>query len=131
MKNRRRGVCHLNDESSNSDSQNDSSRYLNNSDTTSDAATSVSKASLTTSISRFRSDFDDLKCKIRIFGESLNLCHCIANDFQKRMSFMEKRLQNLEERQKLAVRESNYSAIIQKYQRLSHKTKQEAKLFVK
>ncbi|CAG9577035.1 unnamed protein product [Danaus chrysippus] len=125
MKNRRRGVCHLNDESSNSDCPNNSNRYTT--EPASDAATSVSKASLTTSISRFRSDFDDLKCKIRIFGESLNLCQCIANDFQKRMTFMEKRLQNLEERQKLAVRESNYSAIIQKNQRLSHKTKQEAK----
>ncbi|XP_047513798.1 choline/ethanolamine kinase isoform X3 [Pieris napi] len=91
-----------------------------------DTATSTSRPSLTSSISRFRSDFEQLKCKARIFGESMNLCRCIADDYNKRLGFMEKRLINLEQRQRLTG-ESNYSAIIQKNQKLSHKTKQDVK----
>ncbi|CAH4034134.1 unnamed protein product [Pieris brassicae] len=101
-----------------------------------DTATSTSRPSLTSSISRFRSDFEQLKCKARIFGESMNLCRCIADDYNKRLGFMEKRLINLEQRQRLTVGvttniwmgESNYSAIIQKNQKLSHKTKQDVKV---
>ncbi|XP_045487459.1 uncharacterized protein LOC123689832 [Pieris rapae] len=95
--------------------------------TTIDTATSTSRPSLTSSISRFRSDFEQLKCKARIFGESMNLCRCIADDYNKRLGFMEKRLINLEQRQRLTG-ESNYSAIIQKNQKLSHKTKQDVKV---
>ncbi|CAF4956781.1 unnamed protein product [Pieris macdunnoughi] len=93
-----------------------------------DTATSTSRPSLTSSISRFRSDFEQLKCKARIFGESMNLCRCIADDYNKRLGFMEKRLINLEQRQRLTG-ESNYSAIIQKNQKLSHKTKQDVKRY--
>ncbi|CAH2242833.1 jg22680 [Pararge aegeria aegeria] len=70
---------------------------------TTDTSTSMSKTSISSSISRFRNDFDDLKCKMRIFGESLNLCHCIANDFQNRISLMERRLQRLEDRHRLTI----------------------------
>ncbi|CAK1546579.1 unnamed protein product [Leptosia nina] len=71
--------------------------------TTIDTATSTSRTSLTSSISRFRLDFEQFKCKARIFGESMSLCQCIADDFNKRLGFMEKRLVNLEQRQRLTV----------------------------
>lgn len=94
---------------------------------TSDTSISISKQSLTSSISRFRSDFDELKCKMKIFGESLNLCRCIAKDFNVKLSNMEKRLEQLEKRQVVFRNQSNYSAIIQKNKKLSHKTQADAK----
>ncbi|CAH2101723.1 unnamed protein product [Euphydryas editha] len=100
----------------------------NSSRLTSDASTFTSKISLPSSLSRFREDFNELKCKMRIFGESVSLCHCIADDYQKRMTFLEKRLQNLEEQHQLMYRENNYSAIIQKNKLLSNRTRQEAKV---
>ncbi|KAI8433466.1 hypothetical protein MSG28_015501 [Choristoneura fumiferana] len=66
----------------------------------SDSSASISKASLASSIANFRCDFEDLKCKMTIFGESLNLCRCIADDFKNKLLRMEKRLQHLEKRQK-------------------------------
>ncbi|XP_063836438.1 uncharacterized protein LOC135085595 [Ostrinia nubilalis] len=95
---------------------------------TSDTSTSVSFTSLSSSITRFRTDFDELKCKMRIFGESLNLCRCIASDFKNKLLAMERRLEYLERRQKMERSESNYSAIIQKNKLLSHKTLQDAKV---
>ncbi|XP_059046832.1 uncharacterized protein LOC131842310 [Achroia grisella] len=95
--------------------------------TNSTTSTSVSNTSLSSSISRFRTDFEELKCKMRIFGESLSLCRCIADDFRNKLTQMERRLENLERRHRLRRSESNYSAIIQKNKRLSHKTQQDAK----
>ncbi|XP_052758001.1 uncharacterized protein LOC128202279 [Galleria mellonella] len=68
---------------------------------TSDSTTSVSNTSLSSSISRFRNDFEELKCKMKIFGESLNLCRCIADDFRSKLTQMERRLENLERRHRL------------------------------
>ncbi|KAJ0183015.1 hypothetical protein K1T71_000991 [Dendrolimus kikuchii] len=96
--------------------------FLPHTSSTSDVTTSVSNTSLSSSISRFRIDFEELKCKMRIFGESLNLCKCIADDFRNKLSFMERRLQNLERRHHIWRSESNYSAIIQKNKWLSSKT---------
>ncbi|XP_063898676.1 uncharacterized protein LOC135119074 [Helicoverpa armigera] len=89
-----------------------------------------SNASLSSSITRFRGDFDTFKCKMRIFGESLNLCRCIADDFRSRLSTMEKRLDNLEKRQRLYRSASNYSAIIQKNKLLSYKCLKEMKVSI-
>ncbi|XP_049883756.1 uncharacterized protein LOC126379153 isoform X2 [Pectinophora gossypiella] len=79
--------------------------------------------SMDESLHRYRDDFDDMRCKIKIFGESLNLCNCIASDFKGRLTYMERRLKGLERRQKHAGNESNYSRIIQKNKQLSAKTK--------
>ncbi|CAH2988241.1 unnamed protein product [Chilo suppressalis] len=86
-----------------------------------------SDASLSSSITRFRTDFNDLKCKMRIFGESLNLCQCMASDFKAKLALMERRLQDLEKREKIERTGSNYSAIIQKNRALSSRTLQDAK----
>ncbi|XP_045508796.1 uncharacterized protein LOC123704451 [Colias croceus] len=125
----RRGIRHLAEGSSSSSEAGPAPRLrpdASASTSSADARTSPSKASLTSSIHRFRSDFEQLQCKARVFGESVGLCRCIAEDFQKRVSFMERRLQSLEQRQ-VQTTEKNYSAIIQKNQRLSHKMKQDAK----
>ncbi|CAB3233536.1 unnamed protein product [Arctia plantaginis] len=66
-----------------------------------DVTGSISLTSISSSITRLRLDFDEFKCKMKIFGESLNLCKCIASDFKNKMKWMEKRLDNLEKRHKL------------------------------
>ncbi|KAJ8706429.1 hypothetical protein PYW08_011055 [Mythimna loreyi] len=89
---------------------------------TMDDQDALSKTSLSSSITRFRGDFDTFKCKMRVFGESLHLCRCIADDFRVKLEKMDKRLENLERRQKLFKKTSNYSQIIQKNKLLSQRS---------
>ncbi|CAH0699456.1 unnamed protein product [Spodoptera exigua] len=56
--------------------------------------------SLTSCISKLHNDYEEFRRKMRIFGESLNSCKCIDNNFKIRLSAMEKQLDILEKRQK-------------------------------